>query len=308
MKRLQNHIAESTLTLPVMAGVTLLVWLLAGLVSRELWAQLAFFAATVYVVVELSNSNALLRVRSRMVSAVFMALSCTACFLFSSLPGFIVQLCMVLALQLLFHTYQSPQALGRIYYAFLLVGIGSLFFSQLLFVVPLLWLLMATQLQVFGWRVLTVSLFGLLTPAWLIVSWLIFRGDLTLVTDWLHQLTTFSLPFAEGFLSLPQLAVLAFVAVLGMAGVFHFWQKSFEDKTRVRLLYGFLTTLSVFFVVAVLLLPDHYDPLMRLAIVCVSPLVAHFFTLTRTRLTNILFLLAVLVAVALTAYSLITLP
>lgn len=307
MKRLQNHIAESTLTLPVMGGVSLLVWLLAGLVSREWWAQLACFAATVYVMVELSNTNALLRVRSRMVSGVFMALSCTACFLFGSLTGAIVQLCMVLSLQLLFHTYQSPEAVGRIYYAFLFVGIASLFFPQLLFIVPLLWLLMATQLQAFGWRALTVSLLGLLTPAWLIVSWLIFRSDLTLVTGWLHQLATFPQPFAVSVLSLQQLAVWGFVVVLGVASIVHFLQRNYEDKTRVRLLYGFLTTLSMVFVIAILLLPGLYDPLMRLAIVCMSPLVAHFFTFTNTRITNIFFLLAVLGVAVLTAYSLLTL-
>ena len=289
-----------------MGGVAIVVWLLAGLVSRELWLPFACFAATVYVMVELSNSNALLRVRSRMVSGVFMALSCTACFLFDNLPGSIVQLSMALSLYLLFQTYQSPQSIGRVYYAFLFVGVGSLFFPQLLLFVPLLWVLMATQLQVYGWRVLTASLLGLLTPAWLIMSWLIFKGDLSMATEWIDKLTTFSLPFVEDGLNLLQMAVLGFVAVTGMAGVFHFWQKSFEDKTRVRLLYGFLTALSVSFIVAVLLLPGHYDPLMRLAIVCVSPLVAHFFTFTRTRLTNILFLLAVLIVVALTIYSLIS--
>ena len=288
-----------------MGGVALVVWLLAGLVSHELWLPFACFVATVYVMVELSNSDALLRVRSRMVSGVFMALSCTACFLFDNLQGGVVQLCMALSLYLLFQTYQSPQSVGRIYYAFLFIGVASLFFPQLLLFVPLLWVLMATQLQVYGWRVIIASLLGLLTPAWLIVSWLIFKGDLSIVTEWVNELTAFSLPFVENGLNLLQIAVLVFVAVLGIVGIIHFWYKSFEDKTRVRLLYGFLTALSVTFVIAMILAPRHYDPLMRLTIVSVSPLVAHYFTFTRTRLTNILFLLAVLVTTALTVYSLL---
>ena len=253
MKRLQNRIAEGGLTLPLAAVFAIVVCLYGGLVTQRLWPQFACFAVSVYLFIELTNQNALLRVRSRMVSSTFIMLSCTASFLFPSMTGALVQMFLIGSLLFLFQTYQDPLAVGHTFYAFVGIGLASLAFVQTLWYVPLLWVLMATQLQVYGWRVLTASLLGLLTPAWLIMSWLIFKGDLSMATEWIDELTTFSLPFVENGLNLLQIAVLVFVAVSGIVGIIHFWYKSFEDKTRVRLLYGFLTATAVGVVLGMLI-------------------------------------------------------
>jgi hypothetical protein len=51
--------------------------------------------------------------------------------------------------------------------------------------------------------------------------------------------------------------------------------------------------------------PQHFDPLMRLAVVCASPLVAHFLTLSSTRITNIAFFVIAAVILAVTVVNLI---
>ncbi len=45
---------------------------------------------------------------------------------------------------------------------------------------------------------------------------------------------------------------------------------------------------------------------MRLVVVCGSPFIAHYFTLTHSRLTNIVFCTSVVLAVALMLFSLLT--
>ena len=62
------------------------------------------FALSAYLMVELNNAYALLRVRSRMVSSVFMALTCTMTFLFHSMTGGLVQLFTIASLLLLLST------------------------------------------------------------------------------------------------------------------------------------------------------------------------------------------------------------
>ncbi|MBR1414954.1 MAG: hypothetical protein IJ570_03720 [Prevotella sp.] len=305
MKRLQNKIAESGLTLPVAVLFGLVVWLLAGLLTQRLWPQLVCFVASVCLLVELSNQNALLRIRSRMVSSVFVVLSSTVCFLFSSFTGGLVQLCFIAALLFLFQTYQDPQAVGRTFYAFLSVGLASMASATTLYYVPLLWILMATQLQSLSGRTCMASLIGLVTPYWFALLWLIYIQDFTPLAEHFSSLI-FTLHLSPFTLPLGNILVYVFTLLLAAVGMVHFWHFSYEDKIRIRLLYGFFSTMTIFTLLLVVLQAQHYDVLMRIAFICASPLTAHVFTFTSSRLSNILFFVALALAIALTTLNLIT--
>ena len=314
MKRPQNIIAESGLTLPVAALFSVVVWLLVGLVRLQLWPQLACFIATIYMVVEMTNQNALLRIRSRMVSSTFIVLSCASCFLFPQMTGGVAQLCMVAAFLMLFQTYQTSRCMGRIFYAFAAIGLGSLAFVQMLWYVPVLWLLMATQLQSMNWRTWLASMLGLAMPYWFALVWFLLPFNLS--ADWTADLS----PLADHFALLADISrpsiptppyllgsILALVLtlVLGAIGITHFWQYSFEDKIRIRLLYCFFTAMTAFTVFLILVQPQHFDVLMRLLTLCACPLIAHVLTFTSSRLSNILFFVALGLALALTVFNLI---
>ena len=306
MKRLQNHIAESGFLLPIMSVVGLAVWMLAGLLTHNWWPQLACFVLSVYLMVELSNGNALLRVRSRMVSATFIALSCATCFMFASLTGALVQLFAISSLLLLFTTYQSPMSLGRIFYAFVLIGLASMLFVHILFFIPLLWLLMATQLQSLSWRSFMASLIGLVTPYWFYSLWFIYQRDFTPLADHFCALTDFTpLSHAYAALTLPHWLAYALTLVLTVAGIIEFWRDSIDEKIRIRLLYTFFGWLSLACLLFVALQPQHYDPLMRLAVVTCSPIIAHMLTITSSKLSNIMFFVVVASVVAVITLSLL---
>ena len=306
MKRLQNKIAESGLTLPVTVLFGMVVWLLAGLVTQRLWPQLACFVASVYLLVELSNQNALLRIRSRMVSSTFVVLSCTASFLFPSFTGGVVQLCFISAMLFLFQTYQDPAAVGRTYYAFLSVGLASMASVTTLYYVPLLWILMATQLLSLNGRTWMASVIGLLTPYWFALLWLVYAQEFTLLTDHFSSLL-FTLHLSPFTLPLGYILVYAFTLLLAAVGMVHFWHFSYEDKIRIRLLYGLFSTMTIFTLLFLALQPQHFDVLMRIGFICASPLIAHVFTFTSSRLSNILFFVVLALAVALTTLNLTTL-
>ena len=290
------------MTLPIAALYAVVVWMLARLLFGELWLQLALFAVSVYLLVELSNQNALLRVRSRMVSTTFILLSCTACFLFPQLQGAIVQLCFIVAFLMLFQSYQDKLSMGSIFYAFACVGIASLAFVQVLWYVPLLWILMATQLQSLSGRTWLASLIGLVTPYWFCLLWLLYQQDFSLVSQHFSPLADFSLSLQA--LSISDILVFAFVLLLSVVGIIHFWSYSFEEKIRIRLIYGFFTTMTLFTLLFIILQPQYFDVLIRVSIVCASPLVAHVFTFTNSRLSNILFFVSLGIAIAITAFNL----
>jgi len=312
MKRLQNRIAESALTLPVAAVVGGVAWLLAGLWPQQLWPQLACFVATVYLMVELSNHNALLRVRSRMVTSTFIVLSSTAPFLLPQMVGGVVQLCFVVAFLLLFQTYQNPQSPGTVFYAFVSLGLASLTYVYTLWYVPVLWLLMGTQLQALSWRSVAASLLGLSAPYWFVFVWLLmpfgrteaWQPDLSPLGRHFASLSNLA-PSAAAF-SLGHALSLVFTLLMAVVGMVHFWQYSFEDKVRIRLLYGFFTSMTMVTLFFGLLQPQHADVLMRILFVCASPLIAHVLTFTSSRLSNILFFVALAAAFVLVVFNLLS--
>lgn len=304
MKRLQNKIAESSLTLPVVMAGGALVWGLSLLFRGGAWPQLVCFAVSCYLMVELSNANALLRVRSRMVTATFIALSCAASPLFASFTGTFVQLCFIIAMLLLFLTYQRPDSVGRIYYAFLFVGLSSMAFVQVLYFVPLLWLLMATQLQSFSIKGLSATLLGLITPYWIASVWCLFERDFTPMTEHFAKLAQLAVPYRDMTINIGLLAVVVLTVVLSITGIVHFWLHSFEDKIRIRLLYGFFTSMLLFGTLLLCLQPQHYEVLIPLLTVFASPLIAHFLTFTQSRLTNIVFIVVGVLTLALIVLNL----
>ena len=305
-KRLQNRIAEGGLTLPVVIVTGIIVWLFIGLTTKSLWPQLACFIVSVYLLIELSNANVLLRVRSRMVSATFIMLSCTVPDLLGSLTGSIVQLCFICSLLMLFTTYQDNQAAGRTFYAFALLGIASMLWVYTLMFIPLLWVLMATQLQSLSWRTLAAALIGMVAPYWTALLYLIYVQDLSFIATHFQPLGQWTNDTSYASLTIGQTAAHVFLTVLTITGIIHFWRNSFKDKIRTRQIYGLLTAMALFTLLWIAIQPQHYTVLMRTAVVFSSPLIAHYLTLTHTRWTNISFIVIVVTAILLTAYNLLS--
>ena len=182
-KLLQNKIAESKLALPSTVLFAVIVWLLCGLVNRQWWTQFLCFAVTTYLMMLLNSLHALIRIFSRIVSCVFLALSCAACFSFPSIRGGIMQLCVVAFYIILFLTYQDKQSAGKTFYAFACLGVGTMAYAQLTFFVPLFWIFMATNLLTMSWRTWGASVIGLLAPYWFACSWMALQADFTPLID-----------------------------------------------------------------------------------------------------------------------------
>lgn len=289
-----------------MAAYAIGIWTASGLIQQQWWIQFACFIVSTYLMVELNNVNALIRIYSRMVSSAFLGLSCAACFLFPSVSGAIAQLGFIATLVLLFHTYQDRRATGWTFYAFLLLSLSSFVFVQMFYFVPLVWLLMGAYLQSLSWRTFSASLLGLLTPYWFAACYWVYQADFTRFADHFVQLG--ATPFPPDFSAIPTThwMALAFTVVLALTGIIHYLRTSYNDKIRIRMLYACFIWLLLFTLLFLGLQPQHYDILMRILTVVTAPLIAHFIALTRTRWTNMAFIAFVVVALLITAYSLWT--
>lgn len=259
-----------------------------GAITPSHWIQLALLGISTSFMVMLNNSNSLIRVFSRLVSCSFLTLIIMLPSLLDSLSGCVVQLLFILMLLFLFKAYQDRQSMGIVFYAFVCIGGISTQFIQILFFIPFIWIMLFTSLQAGSARVLVASLLGLLLPYWFWACYSIYNESYGLIID--HVLSIASIDYSFEILLQPaRLLTLILTTTLGVTGVVYFFSAGYKNNIHTRMLYNVLITLFLVSIIFIILQPQHSDYLIRIAIICASPLIAHFFTFTNTWLTNIAF-------------------
>lgn len=291
--------------LPAVSIYGLGVWLLCGLIGQKWWIQFACFVLSASLMAVINNQNVLIRIYSRSVSAAFIILSCAACFLFPSINGSIVQLCLVASMLTIYQTYQDYQAVGLDFYTFLILSLGSLFDVRILWFVPIYWLFMAFFVYSMSLRTFLASLFGLILPYWCVSAWLLWKeeGDFSYFVDHFIPLWHFQFPVDYTSTHPIHIAILVFLVILTLTGVIHFIRTSYNDKIRIRQIYYSFMFINFVTFVFMILQPQTEDIMLRTMIITTSPLIGHFVSLTHTRITNIAFFVILAVSLVLTILS-----
>lgn len=303
IKRAQNRIAESRATLPWTAVICLLIWLVGGVITRGWWLQMGVAALAMLMMALLNNVNALIRIYSRMISCSFIVLMTMTAYLWPQLSAGMAALAVTTFYLLLFQTYQDKRAMGMIFYAYAMLGIGSIFWVQLLWLVPLFWILMATNILAFSGRTFFASILGLVLPYWFLGGYYFLTGQITMLGGHFADILNVGPLFALGLLDLHHFVTIGFVFLLGILGIVHFLRNSYKDKIRIRMYYEAFIVVELVLMAAIIVFPKMADPIMALLITTTAPLIGHFLALTHTKVTNITFFVILAIVAALTLYN-----
>lgn len=303
MKRIQNRMAESRFAFPVAMAYALAIWIAAGVAESGNWIQLLLFILSTLLMVALNNGNALIRIYSRMVSCSFIVMTCAQTFLFSSLESAGVGLAFILFYLSLLRSYQDKRAPGIVFYSFACLGIASTFFAQILYFVPVMWILMATNLMAMTHKMFWASVLGIVMPYWFAAGYYAYTGTLGDLADHFAQLWQFEPLLQYGGLDIHKIVTFGVISLFSIVGIVHYMRKSYLDKIRTRMIFEMFITIDILAYLFIVLQPQHFDSLMPVITVNTSCLFAHFVALTKTRATNIFFILACIVMVALTIFN-----
>ena len=273
---------------------------MSGLFSHNLWGQFACFVVSTYLMVELNNSNALIRIYSRMMSCSYILLVCMSPFLFHSTSTMLLSICTIATFIALFITYQDKQSMGWTFYGFTSLGIASVIDVRMLYFAPVLWVAMVFYLRSMTLRTFLTSIFGLLCPYWFLSLYLIYTDDFTPAIEHFSQLARFGRVADITGLPLNMLLSTGLTFILGVTGIVHFVRNRINDKTRTRMLFNTFILVDIASMVFIILQPQLYMPLLTMMIITTSPLIAHFIALTDTRITNWSFMAIVLAVLSLT--------
>lgn len=294
--RFQNKVATSGFTLPVAALVATLLWAALGPMSQNKVICWICCALCSYLLVEFNNSNALLRIRSRLTTSTFLLSMGSFTFLHESIESIAVTFFILGCYYFLFRSYQDSHHAANIFHAFLSLGIACLICPALICLIPFLYWSMAAYLRSFSFKNFCGSLIGLLTPLWFYGAYFIYLQDYASLWEKLYQFTDFQIPTLTDYLSLDLTRVSAFVLIfiLGLIGSIHAMRTSYNDKIRTRMQFYTLILFECVFLLLLLGQPRLFDNGLCILTLTAAPVIAHFFALTSTRVTNLLFILSIL--------------
>ncbi len=335
-ERLQNRIAGSVFTLPLCAVLALVLWWIPeqhaavgegtdvfGFLPDGLsWSWQCFvvdvprivafllMVVTTCVLIEMNNRNLLLRIRSRLVSSTWLVAAACITPLHVYSPGLVAAVCVAGALYMLFFTYQKRDCQANTFHWALLLGIGSIFVPHVVCFLPLFLWHQTVFLRSMSLRSFCAALVGCLFPLSLWSGYWVVCDNYVPLLEWVGTLTTYAPLCPDNYLgfSVQQVASWGLVTLLGLFGTIHYLNTSFNDRIQVRMLLYILSFQFVATELFVCLQPQHFDTLMPMIMMLASPLIAHFFTLTSSWFTNVLFLLSVLAFAALAYVNLFMPP
>nr|MBP7472929.1 hypothetical protein [Prevotella sp.] len=305
-KKLQNKIAESRFALPISVLYGILILGVTDVRVMTHWFQFICICVATYLMAILNKNNALIRIFTNMVSSFFLVLVVMSNFLLSDYKIGIFAICVISFLLVFFNSYQQRNASGVIFYAFTCLGIASVIWIQILYFVPILWILMGNNLQNFSIRTFFSSLLGLMVLYWLIAGYYVYNNDLPTLLYHFVSITNIGKTFDYSNITNHDAISFLFVILLFITGTIHFFRHSFNDKIRVRLLFESFITIDISSIILIALIPIHFNFLFMILIINTVPLIAHYVTLTHTKVTNISFIIILLTILFITFYNIWT--
>lgn len=297
MGRLQNKIAGSVLTLPICVVVAIALWWLPGRAFsvRCSWG-LILCLLTTYVVMETNAQQRIIRIRTRMMSCVWIILTACLAFMHPLDKPIIAASCLCVSYILLFRLYQLHRPQATAFHVFLMLGIGSFFAPVMLPMAVPFFLYIAIFLRSLTRKGFMAGILGLIVPYWCYAVWCFVTGDIGSFVTRLTEMAQFELPSLESLTELPfvwQVSA-SFIFLLGIVSIIHYLRTNYDDKIRVRMILYIYTTQTLLLMAYLVLQPAHYPTTMALLVASASPLIAHYFALTRSILSNLFFILSLL--------------
>lgn len=308
LRRLQKEISTSRISWPIAAVLTLIFWFIAWLEDNVTFFPFVLIIATGLLMMWINHLFALIKVFSRMIASSYLAFT-TALLLVPDIGGaqtkvVFVQFCLVSFLILFFSCYQYRKAQGVILYAFMMLGVASLFFKQLLLLVPILWCLSAYCMVTFSGKIWLSSIFGIGLPYLFVYTYYLCVGtpsaEQTLMHNW-----DFCRVF--DFRAVPMCLKISFAcsSLLTIVGFVHLMMDGHKDKVRTRMMYQIFISLGFFAMLMCFLQPLHIAEYIGIMLVSASAMVGHFFAMTDTKRTNYIFMAIVAATYLITIYNLI---
>lgn len=300
---LRYNIVTSNVTVIVSLLVAVILWIAAGAGGNATrWLSLFGTVVVAYLLLELNNRNALLRVRSRLISSTYLLLAGAITFLHPLSTEFIPLLCLALAYVEFFACYQDRSSQGHIFHVFLSIGIGALVFPQMLLFAPFFIFSGIVHMRSLTLRAFCAAIIGVALPLLIREVYLLFMHSNSMLHTFWIQLTAFPIPDYSAITE-SRLVSFTLVVMLGIISIVHFLRTKYDEKIRVRVLFYVMILEEIVTMAFIVAYPKRFDLLFRLLILNSSPLIAHQLAFARGKLGSFYFYVVISLIIMLACYN-----
>ncbi|MBP3711688.1 MAG: hypothetical protein J6I86_04405 [Bacteroidaceae bacterium] len=305
--RLQNKVAGSEFTLPLCAIAAIgMWWLPQKAFDVRCLMGLVLCLLTTYIVMETNARWHIIRIRTRMMACVWIVLAASLSFMHPLGEPIVAAAFMSLSYLLLFHSYQRRRPQLDVFHAFLMLGIGSFCAPVMLAMAIPFFLYLGIFLRTLTGKAFWAGVLGIIVPYWCYAVWCFVTEDWQGFLSRLTDMAQFEMPSLEQMTSMPFVWQVSagVVALLSIISLLHYLSTNYDDKIRVRMYLYIYVSQTLLMMAYLVLQPVHYQTTMALLVCSASPLIAHYFSLSRSLLTSILFLLSLLLVAGMATLNL----
>jgi hypothetical protein len=231
-----------------------------------------------FVLQKINNDEMFIEERTRLPFIIFLFFYSTNSALLPVSGIVIVLFCINFFFYEFFKSYQMPDDTLIFFNAGTYLGIASLFMSQVLWFIPLMWTGM------YSFRSLSVksffsSLLSLMTIYWIALAWCVWNHDFTFLTELFSNLTKINIPTIGSLLQYYKLGLLSLVFIICI----YVKMNSIEKSVRLRIMLSFLIRFSALTIFLIFLYNDKSDFLQAILYLPACILVSYYFATARHR-------------------------
>ena len=281
---------------------------------------LALSLLTTYIVMETNAQQHIIRIRTRMMSCVWLVLTACLAFMHPLEKPLISAAFLCASYFLLFRCYQRHRPQATVFHAFLMLSLGSFFAPVMLAMAIPFFIYLVVFLRSLTKKAFWAGILGLIVPYWCYAVWLLWeaknmeQGAGGLYWEGLgilnYSLTPFPWPLAPELTAgqLVKLSNIAVIALLATVSIIHYLRTNYDDKIRVRMILYIYVVQTLLLMVFLVLQPGQYETTMALLVASASPLIAHYFALSKSIWCTAFFFISLLLTAAMAAVNLFDLP
>lgn len=305
--RLQNKVAGSELTFPVciITAVAMWWWPQQAVSARE-FVGLLLCLLTAFVLMETNTRQHIIRIRTRMMSCVWLILSASLSFMHPLGEPLVAATFLCISYMLLFRCYGKRRPQLTVFHAFVMLGLGSFCAPAMLLMVIPYFLYIAIFLRSLTHKAFWAGILGVAVPYWCYGVWCFTLGDIEDFTTRMACMASHDLPSLEAITSLPLVSKVSagVVALLGIVSILHYLNTNYDDKIRVRMILYIYVSQTLLLLALLALQPALYQTTMALLVASASPLIAHYISLSKGIVNTIVFVVFLLLTTGMAALNL----
>jgi len=306
--RLQTIMMTGKATLPVVILIFLCYWImffapLSHIMGSDVETIIngLCYVAIGYILIEFNNSFSIIRLRTSSQTFIFFLLVMACGCINQTINGNLTTISILISLFFLFKSYNNTEATNNLFYSFLFIGIGSLLIPQIIYF-SILWIYTTIRFKSFTIQNLFAMLIGWFFPYWLLFSYAFLFNKMGLFYQPFNEMIAFSplQPFRT--MQAIDLYTLSYILLLYIVSFAHYLTVDYEDKIQTRSYLSFLYQFTFFLFLFILFIPKHLKNLMPLLLSNISIINAHYLLLRNTKLSNLFFIISIMIFLFLLSY------